>query len=98
MLGDSEVPPVEGRQRVEAPGALDPRQIVEQRHTEEGPAAGAGVVLEHLDETIRIRVRQRPQKYPCTTLKTAVLAPTPSASVRTAARARMGVRRHVRHA
>ena len=64
MLGDREVPPVEGSQRVEALGALDPRQIVEQRHTEEGPAAGAGIVLEHFDETIRIRIRQGPQEHP----------------------------------
>ena len=63
MLRDGEVPAVEGRQRVEAPGALDPRQIVEQRHAEERPAAGAGIVLEDFDETIRIRIRQGPQEH-----------------------------------
>ena len=64
MLGDREVPPVEGRQRVEALGTLGPRQIVEQRHTEEGPAPSAGIVLEHFDETIRIRIWQGPQEHP----------------------------------
>ena len=56
MLRDDEVPAVKGRQRVEAPGALDPRQIVEQRHAEE-PTVGAAIVLEEFDETIRVRIR-----------------------------------------
>ncbi len=63
MLGDDEVPAVEGRQRVEAPGALDPRQIVEQRHAEEGPAAGAAYCPRRLRRDDPPPDTARPQEH-----------------------------------
>lgn len=69
---------------------------VEEVQGRDDIAQSAGWALEHADDPVGLRVRQRGRSMPSTKLKMAVLAPMPSAKMTTATAANPGLLASVR--